>query len=465
MRLTRRQFARQALLAGGSVALGCATHTTSTGTSTGTSGGTTGATLPNPASSGIQHIVVVTMENRSFDHFFGWLPNAAGKQAGLSYPDKSGVLHPTYSLSGDFTGCPKTGPDHSYSGSRSEYNNGAMDGWLTTGANDSFTIGYYGESDIPFYAALARNYTTCDHYHSSFLGPTFPNRLFLYSAQTDRLDNAVTISQLTTIIDRLLAAKLTFGYYYQNAPFTALWATQYLGVSHLHSDFFTAAASGNLPNVSYVDPIYTILDDGTGTDDHPHADIRKGDLFLHDVFNAIASGPAWSSTVVIINFDEGGGFFDHVAPPRVTAGNNVDTDLVNGKALLGFRLPVVIASPWTLGAASSPRVNSTLFDHTSVLKFIEWRWGLNTLSPRDAGTDINNLAYALDFSKSVTTVPSLPTPSAPVNGAPCAANPSGAFGYARTSPAAPRAATAPQDDDDEWASIRELAIQYGFPLG
>jgi phospholipase C len=461
MRLSRRDFAKQALLAGGSVALGCSTHTVSTGTPTGTG---SGSTLPSPSASGIEHIVVVTMENRSFDHLMGWLPTAAGKQAGLSYLDKSSVSHPTFALSGDFTGCPKNGPDHSYDGSRAEYDGGAMDGWLKAGANDTFAIGYYQEADIPFYAALARNYTTCDHYHSSFLGPTFPNRLFLYSAQTDRIDNAISISKLTTIIDRMQAAKVSFGYYYQNAPFTALWAAQYLNVSYLHSDFLSAAASGNLPAVSYVDPTFTILDDGTGTDDHPHADIRKGDLFLHDMFTAIASGPAWSSTVVVINFDEGGGFFDHVAPPRVTAGNSVDTDLVSGKALLGFRLPVVIASPWTRGTATTPRVNSMLFDHTSVLKFIEWRWSLNTLSPRDAGTDLNNLAYALDFTKSVTTLPSLPTPAAPAIGAPCPANPSGAFGLVRTTEAAPRTANAAAADDNEWGALRELAIQYGFKV-
>ena len=444
------------------------THTATVGTPTPTGTGTgtgTGNTLPSPGSSGIEHIVVVTMENRSFDHMMGWLPNAAGKQAGLSFTDNAGVAHSTYALSGDYTGCPKNGPDHSYTGSRSEYNGGAMDGWLKTGSNDTFTIGYYQEADIPFYAALARNYTTCDHYHSSFLGPTFPNRLFLYTGQTDRIDNAVMINSLTTIIDRLQAAKVSFGYYYGNTPFTALWAAQYLGVSHLQSDFLSAAAAGTLPAVSFVDPTYTLLDDGTGTDDHPHADIRKGDLFLHDMFTAIANGPAWSSTVVIINFDEGGGFFDHVAPPRVTPGNSVDTDVVGGKVLLGFRLPVVIASPWTLGSASSPRVNSLLYDHTSVLKFIEWRWGLNTLSPRDAGSDVNNLAYALNFTNPVTTRPSLPTPTAPAIGAPCTANPGGAFGLARTGEAAPRATTAPvQDDDNEWLALRDVAVKYGFTV-
>ena len=354
-------------------------------------------------------------------------------------------------------------PDHSYGASRQEYNNGAMDGFLRPASNDIFAIGYYQEADIPFYAALARNYTTCDHYHSSILGPTFPNRFFLYAGQTDRVDNAISISSLATIIDRLTAAKVSFGYYYQNAPFLALWGAQYLGVSHLHSDFLTAAANGTLPSVSYVDPMFTVLDDGTGTDDHPHSDIRKGDLFLHDMFTAIAKGPAWSSTVVVFNFDEGGGFFDHVAPPRVTAANSVDTDVVNGQTLLGFRLPVVIASPWTRGDATNPRVNSMLFDHTSVLKLIEWRWGLAPLTPRDGGSDITNLAYALNFSSPVTTVPVLPTPTAPAIGTPCAANPSGAFGLERSGTAvAPRSATATAES--EWAGLRELAVQYEFAV-
>jgi phospholipase C len=102
------------------------------------------------------------MENRSFDHFLGWLPNADGKQAGSTYLDSAGVSHVTHSLSGDYTGCPHPDPDHSYGGARVEYNQGLMDGFLRAGSNDVYSIGYYGEQDIPFYAALARNYTTCD---------------------------------------------------------------------------------------------------------------------------------------------------------------------------------------------------------------------------------------------------------------------------------------------------------------
>src|ERR1700761_9094746 len=102
-------------------------------------------TLPNPASSGIEHIVVLMMENRSFDHLLGWLPGANGTQAGLSYTDKRGESHPTARLS-TFVGCSHPDPDHSFAGGRSEFNNGGMDGWLRTTTNDVFSIGYYEEA-------------------------------------------------------------------------------------------------------------------------------------------------------------------------------------------------------------------------------------------------------------------------------------------------------------------------------
>jgi phospholipase C len=118
-----------------------------------------------------------------------------------------------------------------------------------------------------------------------------------------------------------------------------LWGLKYFFNSFSYADFLMDAASGNLPAVSYVDPIYTLLDDGTGNDDHPHADIRSGEAFLARTFHAVASGPQWKNTVFIVNFDENGGFFEHVPPPRAAAPNNVDPDIVNGKTLLGPRVP------------------------------------------------------------------------------------------------------------------------------
>ncbi len=369
-------------------------------------------TLPSPETSGIDHIVVVMMENRSFDHLLGWLPGGNGTQAGLAYLDKNGEAHATYRLP-TFVGCSHPDPDHSYAGGRSEVNNGAMDGWLRTTTNDVFSIGYYLEADLPFYGALARNFTTLDNYFASILSSTFPNRVFQHAGQTDRLSNTLDLSTLPTIWDTLAVAGVSHKYYYSNVPFLALWGVKYLGISALFADFLADAKSGNLPSVSFLDPRYTILDDGLGNDDHPHADLRSGEAFLGQVYRALTSGPAWKNTVLIVNRDEWGGFYDTVPPPRVVAPNAVDTDLVGGKALLGCRVPVVVVSPFTRGNTATPRIDSQLYDHTSVLKMIEWRFNLPPLGSRDASDEVANLALALNFATPDYTVPALPNISTP----------------------------------------------------
>jgi len=126
------------------------------------------------------------------------------------------------------------------------------------------------------------------------------------------------------------------------------------------------------------------------------------------VYQALVNSPCWPKSVLIVTFDEWGGFFDHVAPPRVVAPNTTDTDVVDGRVLLGLRVPTVIASPFSAGSALFPRVNSTVFDHTSVLKLIEWRWNLSPLAARDASSEIGNLASTLDFANPRTKVPALP---------------------------------------------------------
>jgi phospholipase C len=369
--------------------------------------------LPSPGASQIEHIVVVMMENRSFDHLSGWLPGANGRQAGLSYRDSSGESHPTSRLT-TFVGCSHPDPDHSYAGGRSEYDDGKNDGWLRTTTNDVFSIGYYEEADLPFYSALSRNFTTLDNYFPSILSSTFPNRVFQHAAQTDRLSNTFDISTLPTIWDNLAAAGVSHKYYFSNVPFLALWGEKYIPISALFTQFLLDAAAGTLPAVSFVDPKFTILDDGEGNDDHPHADLRAGEAFMGQIYRALTSGPGWKNTALIVNRDEWGGFFDTVTPPRVIAPNDVDTDLVNGKALLGFRVPTVVVSPFTLGKPATPRINSQLYDHTSVLKFIEWRYNLPPLTSRDASNEVGNLASALNFKDPDYTVPSLPVITPPV---------------------------------------------------
>src|SRR5215468_1427860 len=204
---------------------------------------TASVTLPPPQQSGIEHVVVVMMENRSFDHLLGWVPGADGQQAGLTYRDKGDRVHSTSGLAPDYTGCPHPDPDHSYDQSRVAYDGGAMDGFLRAGANDSFAIGYYSESDLPFYSALARNYMVCDRYFASILGPTFPNRMFLWTAQTDRLTDSVALSSLPTIFDRLAAAGVSHRYFFSNLAFASFWGFKYAASTGQFTEFLQRAGT------------------------------------------------------------------------------------------------------------------------------------------------------------------------------------------------------------------------------
>jgi phospholipase C len=376
--------------------------------------------LPPRATAGVDHIVVVMMENRSFDHLLGWHPTANAMQEGLSYPDKTGTLQPTFALAPDYQGCGHPDPDHSWEGGRLNYNDGAMNGFLLPKTNDLYAIGYYRkgdrleEEDRPFFNALALAYTTFDRFFSSILAETYPNRIFMHAAQTDRLKNSLDLSTLPTIWDRLLAKGVSARYYYSDVSFLWLWGNKYLPISASYPQFLRDAVAGTLPSVAFVDPRFLGAAEGLSSDDHPHADIRAGDAFLAEAFHAVATGPAWPRTVFIITYDEWGGFFDHVPPPRAVAPNAVDPDLVGGQALLGLRIPVVVASPFTRGDPDNPRVDSTVFDNTSILKLIEWRWNLKPLTTRDASDDVGNLAFALDFAHPDPTVPELPSPDPPL---------------------------------------------------
>jgi len=196
----------------------------------------------------------------------------------------------------------------------------------------------------------------------------------------------------------------------------SLWGSEYADSMYSYDDYLRDAAAGQLPAVSFVDPPY---DPHAGSfDDHPFADIRNGDAFLSRTYHALVNSPCWAKSVLIVTFDEGGGFFDHVPPPRVVAPNKMDPDCIDGCALLGFRVPTVIASPFSVGSPLFPRVNSTVFDHTSVLKFIEWRWNLKPLTARDACAEIGNLASVLDLANPRTKPPVLPV-TLPVPKSPC----------------------------------------------
>jgi len=340
--------------------------------------------LPAPGSSGVEHVVVVMMENRSFDHFLGWLPGSDGKQSGLTFTDRYGLKHSTHHLT-QFASCAYNDPDHSYEGGRIELNSGRCDGWLKSGENDSLAIGYYQQSDLAFLGKAAPAWTVCDRYFSAVMAETYPNRFYQHAAQTDRLHNSTATSTLLTIWDRLAAAGLAGRYYFSDIPFTALWGTKYLSISKPFASFLADAAAGTLPSVSFVDPRFEDEGSGSSGDDHPKADIRAGEQFLNQVYTAVTTSPNWANTVLVINFDEWGGFFDHIAPVAAP-------DVSSATALRGFRVPALVISP----RARRRHVAHNTYDHTSVLKMIEWRWSLPPLTPRDNGA--RNLAEVLDFS-------------------------------------------------------------------
>jgi phospholipase C len=344
--------------------------------------------LPDPAASGIEHIIVVTMENRSFDHFLGWLPHADGMQEDLTFLDENGVPHVTARLAPDFQGCSHPDPDHSYEGGRVEFNDGACDGWLLAGDNDEFSIGFYKKNDLKFLGQAARDWTVCDRYFASIMAETWPNKIYEYAAQTDRLDNDFALSELPTIWDRLTEAGVSARYYFNDVPFVALWGFKYLPLSRPYSEFLADAHAGTLPAVSFIDPKFIDESIGTSVDDHPHADIRNGEKFMEEIYRAVTTGPGWSHSVLVFTYDEWGGFFDHVPPPLAPI--PPADQLVGNDGRLGFRVPCMIVSPF------SPEHPSHLqFEHCSVLRMIEWRWSLAPLTERDATA--NNLAMALDF--------------------------------------------------------------------
>jgi phospholipase C len=387
-RISRRRFLRDSAVGAGALAIG--------GTRLGS--WTQGAPLPPPPASGIDHVVVLMMENRSFDHYLGWLPGADGRQAGLVYVDDDGSEHETYALAPDYQGCGHPDPDHSYAGGRIQYNGGACDGWLRSGASDEYAIGYYTADDLDFFAGAAEDWTTCDRYFSSILAATFPNRMYMHAAQTDRLDNSFAFSTLPTIWDRLELAGLRGRYYFNDVPFLALWGAKYVTISRPYVAFLQDCAAGTLPEVAFVEPRFIGEEQGLSTDDHPHADVRNGQAFMNEVYSAIVRSPAWHRTLFVITYDEWGGFFDHVPPPtRPIPDADVAAGNLDGR--LGFRVPTIVISPF----AQKKAVSNVELEHTSILKFIEWRWGLDPLTIRDATA--TNLADILEFGRAQPRAP------------------------------------------------------------
>ena len=205
------------------------------------------------------------------------------------------------------------------------------------------------------------------------LGPTYPNREYLHSAQSGgNKTNAFptdtgTASVGRSIWDKLAAANVPSRYYYSDLPLLALWGQHGLGYSSPIADYFQACASGTLPNVTMVDPNFV---GPNQCDDHPLADVRAGQRYLRDVFKAFVQSPHWEHGAFIVTYDEWGGFFDHVRPPAPPRRRARAPTTPNDFGQAGFRVPTVLASPY----ARPGFVDHRQYDHTSILRFLEWRF-------------------------------------------------------------------------------------------
>jgi phospholipase C len=343
-----------------------------------------------PSDVPIDTVVILMMENRSFDHYLGWLARDdayldAGRRAygrkfsitgdqQLRYEDAHGVMVPTRHLpnspgeTNPFRGCDHRIPGHGWDTGRVQRDHGFV---AAGSGNDTYALGYYESPDIALHSDLARRFTVTDHSFSSLLASTFPNRQYLHAATSEgrkqppaQLDAGVFTA--ATIWDRLAAAGVPARYYYVDLPFLALYGSRLFDrISSLDS-YYEDADAGRLPSVVMIDPGF---EGPERTDNHPHGDIHMAQRFMQSVFAAFARSPQWQRGLFVLTYDEWGGFFDHVRPPVVPDDHASDVDADNfGQT--GFRVPTILASPF----ARRGFVDHTHYDSTSILRFLEWRF-------------------------------------------------------------------------------------------
>jgi phospholipase C len=347
----------------------------------------------------IEHLVIFMMENRSFDHYFGALARDPLYARAADIEGLNGTF-PTYlnleneevlprSLDGTYFGYDDL--PHGPAPQTANYNNGQLDGfvksyeldlrknhpdWTEAQAAEAakLAVAYYTRDTLPVLYALADNFTVCDHWFSSMLSSTWPNRKYLHSGRRDSDMDTQTLPafpgfQTTPMWDVFEDTrdshgnKHTWKNYFTDLPFLAFWY-KFAAFHAFHNftsieNFVTDCREDTLPTVSIIDPAFSLADD------HPTHDVRMGQKFMGLVVDALTNSESWSKTALVITYDENGGFFDHVVPPAAFGGDTTDTPM-------GFRVPTVVISPYSKGA-----VCHTAFDHTSIMKSIAMRWGVN----------------------------------------------------------------------------------------
>jgi len=375
----------------------------------------------------IDNIVVLMQENRSFDHYFGQIHFEGQKRAtkvpaNASNPDPTNPSGPPILRFHKTNYCETADLDHSWNGTHKEYDDGKMDGFTaqnidSTDPTGARTMGYYDSADLPFYYALYSTFAMADRYFASTLTQTFPNRFYLLAGTSfGHIKNdfptgdPVNDFSQRSIFNLLDEAGVTWKVYFSQIAF----ANEFSYVrNHVPSmtfpidDFYADAAAGTLPQVSFVDPIF-IAQANIENDEHPPSNVQVGENFVAQVINALFGSPQWPHAALFLDYDEHGGFYDHVPPPAACAPDDIPPMLSPSDEQAGFdhygiRVPAMVVSPY----ARPHYVSHKVYDHTSVLRFIETRFDLPALTRRDANAD--PMLRLFKFSRpAFLTPPTLP---------------------------------------------------------
>jgi phospholipase C len=354
----------------------------------------------------IDHIIVLMKENRSFDHYFGTLagvrgfddPKAATADGGSLFRQsdprgRDGYVLPFHLDTRETNAQRLRDLSHAWGAQHASWNAGAMDNWIRAhrsadGRSGPLTMGYLRRADLPFYYALADAFTICDGYHCSVFGPTDPNRFYLMTGTIDpaganggpAVHNGGRNYTWETYPERLERAGVSWRIYHDIDDYgcnSCRYFAQYRELSHKTELYENAMRdrpfyellwdlkTGNIPQVTWIVPPSTVSE-------HPDYLPAAGEDHTNRILHALWSNPAlWAKTALIVNYDENDGLFDHVAPP-VPEPDTKD-EFVNGLPIgLGFRVPCLVISPFSRGGY----VCSETLDHTSVLRLIEARFGV-----------------------------------------------------------------------------------------
>jgi phospholipase C len=379
----------------------------------------------------LEHVVVLMLENRSFDHIFSDLPSvhvtADVAGPGTSNPDGDGGVVYRYP---EPTNCEAAEPQHEWGDAHLSLAGGRMDGFVAA-TGDRSPMGYYTCHDLPFYYALAKSFAISDRHFCSLLGPTQPNHLFLLlGTSCGFAEGFETNVDITTdcgltrrsILDVLRDNKIKHKVYDESFLASVIVLLGVDVAPSLISDFYDDADAGTLPTVSIIggktDSAAKLAP--PEDDDHPPANVQDGQAFVKRIVDALTKSPSWSTTALFITYDEHGGYFDHVQPPAACDPDDTPPGQTRDYAFtqLGFRVPLILVSPF----AKKAYVSHYDTDHTSIIRFIEHWQHLGALTARDANAwpFLDMFDFTQPTVLSPPALPSVPSDAgcAPVN-APC----------------------------------------------